>query len=122
MVQDVNGDGAADLVFRDDSTQKLQIRLGKKASSGGTDLNSLAVAANSVTGVDDPYTGTGWTTSAVPFVIGTPDANGDGIPDVWAVRSDGSVRFYAGGKTTMPGSGTTMITANDAWKKRIAVG
>ncbi len=122
MVQDVNGDGAADLVFRDDSTQKLHLRLGKKAASGGTDINSLAVAANSVTGVDDPYNGGGWSRASIPFVIGTPDANGDGIPDVWTVRSDGSVRFYAGDRTVLPGAGTTMITANDAWRKRIAVG
>lgn len=122
IAQDVSGDGVADLVFRDDSSQNLQLRLGKAAASGGTDLNSLSVAANSATGQDTAYTGSGWTSGSIPYVVGTPDANGDGVPDVWTVRSDGSVRFYAGGRTTMPGAGATMITANDAWKKRIAVG
>ncbi|WP_241826983.1 hypothetical protein [Streptomyces graminilatus] len=56
-------------------------------------------------------------------VLGTPDVNGDTVPDLWAVRADGSVRFYAGGKASVvPGSGREVLSAKSYWKNRIAVG
>jgi hypothetical protein len=38
------------------------------------------------------------------------------------VRSDGSVRFYAGGKTVLAGSGTEIVAPASHWKTRIAIG
>ncbi len=52
---DVSGDGAADMVYRTDSSGRLLLRKGIAASGGGTDLNSLASAANS-SGKADPST------------------------------------------------------------------
>ncbi|WP_169796072.1 hypothetical protein [Streptomyces hirsutus] len=51
-----------------------------------------------------------------------PDANGDSVPDVWTVRSDGPVRCYAGGRTVLSGSGTEIIAPASHWKTRIAIG
>ncbi|MFI7361454.1 hypothetical protein ACIBO4_04830 [Streptomyces sp. NPDC050149] len=58
----------------------------------------------------------------LPTVLGIPDASGDGIPDVWTVRSDGSVRFYVGARTVLPGAGAETITPRSYWKTRVAIG
>lgn len=121
-VADISGDGATDLVYRSDASGRLLFRKGIKAAGGGTDLTSLASAANSADGVDAVYGASGWGSSSIPLLIGTPDVNGDTIPDIWTVRSDGSVRFYAGGKTALSGSGTEIIGQNNHWKTRIAIG
>ncbi len=121
-VQDVSGDGVADLLYRSDTSGRLLLRKGSAASGGGVVLNSLSSAANSAGGTDNEYAASGWTKASVPHLFGTPDANGDEIPDIWAVRSDGSVRFHAGGKTALSGSGTEIITPKDYWKTRIAIG
>ena len=91
-------------------------------SGGGVDVNSLASAANSSGGADIEYGASGWSSSGVPFLYGTPDANKDGIPDIWAVRSDGSVRFHPGGRTIVNATGTEVVGANTYWPKRLAVG
>lgn len=57
--------------------------------------------------------------SAVPKILGTPDANGDGIPDIWAVDSLGMQRLYMGG-TTAVGGPTGMD--EDAWNKYLTIG
>ncbi|MEU9285841.1 DNRLRE domain-containing protein [Streptomyces sp. NPDC048275] len=122
-VQDISGDGITDLVYRTDVSSRLLLRTGIAASSGGgTDLNSLASAANSSGGLDTVYGSSGWSSTSIPLLIGTPDANGDFVPDVWTVRSDGSVRFYAGGKTVLPGGGTEIIGPASYWQTRIAIG
>ncbi|WP_328392378.1 DNRLRE domain-containing protein [Streptomyces sp. NBC_00390] len=121
-VQDVSGDGVTDLIYRTDASGRLLLRKGSAATGGGVDLNSLATAANSAGGVDTEYGASGWLSSSVPHLIGTPDVNGDAIPDIWAVKSDGSVRFYAGSKTTLTGSGTEIIAPASYWKTRIAIG
>lgn len=54
--------------------------------------------------------------------MGTPSANGDTVPDIWAVLADGSVRFHAGGKAALSGSGTEVIARADYWKTRIDIG
>ncbi|MEV6587763.1 FG-GAP repeat domain-containing protein [Streptomyces acidicola] len=120
--QDISGDGVTDLVYRSDPAAKLMLRKGISDGDGGVDLDSLASAGNSAGGDDSEYGSAGWSVGNVPLLIGTPDANGDSIPDVWAVRSDGSVRFYAGGRTTLPGSGTEIISARSYWRTRIAIG
>ncbi|MBY8845581.1 VCBS repeat-containing protein [Streptomyces sp. SP2-10] len=122
MALDVSGDKVADLVYRSNTSGRLLLRKGIAASGGGVDLSSLAAAANSAGGADIYWTGGGWTTDAIPHIMGTPDANGDGIPDVWTVRSDGTVRFYAGGRDAMTGAGTEIISTSPWWKTRIAVG
>ncbi|WP_367321208.1 DNRLRE domain-containing protein [Streptomyces sp. HUAS ZL42] len=121
-VLDVSGDGVADIVYRTDVSARLLLRKGIAASSGGTDLNSLASGANSSGGADTEYGSAGWSSTSIPLLMGTPDANGDGVPDVWTVRSDGSVRFYAGGKTVLPGSGTEIVAPASYWQKRVAIG
>ncbi|MQS38205.1 DNRLRE domain-containing protein [Streptomyces katsurahamanus] len=121
-VQDVSGDGVADLVYRTDNTHRLLLRKGIRAAGGGVDLDSLGSAAASAGGADIEYAASGWSRTSVPLLMGTPDADGDSVPDIWAVRSDGSVRFHAGGKTSLPGSGSEIIGPNGHWKTRIAIG
>ncbi|MEU5142430.1 hypothetical protein [Streptomyces sp. NPDC021139] len=121
-VQDVSGDGVTDLVYRTDVTGRLLLRKGIAASGRGVNLTSLTAAANSAGGVDTEYGASGWGSASIPHLIGTPDVNGDAIPDIWTVRSDGSVRFYAGGRTVLAGSGTQIIGASSYWKTRLAIG
>ncbi|MGQ4385513.1 DNRLRE domain-containing protein [Streptomyces sp. SAS_270] len=120
--QDITGDDVTDLVYRTDVSSRLLLRKGIAASGAGTDLNSLASAAGSSGGADTEYGASGWSSSSVPLLIGTPDANGDSVPDIWAVRSDGSVRFHAGGKAALSGSGAEIIAPASYWKTRIAIG
>jgi hypothetical protein len=54
--------------------------------------------------------------------MGTPSANGDTVPDIRAVLADGSVRFHAGSRTALSGSGTEVIARADYWKTRIGIG
>jgi hypothetical protein len=121
VTQDVSGDGVTDLVYRSDVSGKLWLRRGI-AASGGVNLNSLATAAGSSGGEDNEYGASGWSSSAMPHLMGTPSANGDTVPDIWAVLADGSVRFHAGSKTTLSGSGTKVIARADYWKTRIGIG
>ncbi|MDX3516520.1 DNRLRE domain-containing protein [Streptomyces scabiei] len=121
-VLDITGDGVTDMVYRADVHSQLMLRKGKAASGGGTDLDSLSSGADSSGGTDLEYGSAGWSVANVPLLIGTPDANGDGVPDIWTVRADGSVRFYAGGKTVLSGSGTEIIAPASYWKTRIAIG
>ncbi|MGW2552221.1 hypothetical protein [Streptomyces sp. NPDC001635] len=60
----------------------------------------------------------GWTPSTVRLLLGTPDANHDGIPDMWAVMNDGSVRMYTGGATAV-GSYTTVVS--NGWEGKLTV-
>ncbi|MDQ0750820.1 hypothetical protein QF034_005051 [Streptomyces africanus] len=122
MAQDVSGDGVTDLVYRSDVSGKLWLRKGIAASGGGVALSSLATAANSSGGEDNEYGASGWSSSGRPHLMGTPSADGDTVPDIWAVLADGSVRFYAGSKTALTGSGTEIIGRADYWKTRITIG
>ncbi|MFF1308077.1 hypothetical protein [Streptomyces sp. NPDC058307] len=72
--------------------------------------------------MDLTYGASGWYRSDKPFLYGTPDVNKDGIPDIWSVRADGSVRFHAGGKTSVTDTGSEAVATNDYWQKRIAIG
>ncbi|MET7599953.1 DNRLRE domain-containing protein [Streptomyces sp. NPDC005481] len=120
--QDISGDGVTDLVYRTDISSRLLLRKGIAASGGGVSLTSLGSAANSSGGVDTEYGASGWSRAGIPLLIGTPDVNGDNIPDVWTVHANGSVRFYAGGRTALSGSGTEIIAPASYWKTRIAIG
>lgn len=125
--QDVNKDGVADVIYRNHTEGKLFLRLGKPDPDGGVDPSSLAAAANSASpgGVDITYGTAGWQRENVRLLFGTPDANGDGIPDVWTIAKDGAVRFYAGKADSLPGGGTVII-ANTAgsigWTQKMAIG
>ncbi|MGW7244597.1 FG-GAP-like repeat-containing protein [Streptomyces sp. NPDC054804] len=118
-VGDHNNDGAVDLVFRTLSTGQLTLRYGKPQTEGGTALDSLATAGASLNGKDNTYATSGWTTANVRLLLGTPDANHDGIPDMWAVMNDGSVRLYSGGTTTI---GTYTTVVSNGWSGKLTIG
>ncbi|MEU6138799.1 hypothetical protein ABZ848_00380 [Streptomyces sp. NPDC047081] len=119
-VQDVTGDNVADLLYRTDVSGRLLLRTGKAATSGGgVDLNSLGSAAASAGGSDAEYAASGWYRSDVRLMRGTPDVNGDKIPDIWALMADGSVRFYPGGKSSMGAPTTVISTGNWTYKQAL---
>ncbi|MET9673044.1 DNRLRE domain-containing protein [Streptomyces sp. NPDC006482] len=119
-VTDISGDGVPDLLFRgEEEGRGLALRHGKPASTGGVDLNSLAAAANSKTGQDEVYGTGGWNRASMPMLMGTPDANGDAIPDIWATAYDGKLYFYPGGRTT---HGTRFIASEPGWTTNLAIG
>ncbi|MEV7865074.1 DNRLRE domain-containing protein [Streptomyces sp. NPDC088124] len=119
---DVTGDGITDLVYRSDATGRLLLRTGVKSVSGGVDLASLAAAANSGAGKDTEYAASGWSSTAIPHLMGTPDVTGDGIPDIWAVHANGSVRLHPGSRTALSGTGTDVIAPSSWWKTRQTIG
>ncbi|MBT2457333.1 FG-GAP-like repeat-containing protein [Streptomyces sp. ISL-86] len=121
QVRDVSGDGVPDVVFRDDSmaSRGLALRKGKPAPSGGVDLSSFASAAASNGGQDITYGTTGWSRSAMPFLRGTPDVTGDGIPDFWVTSTDGNLYLYAGGNAT---HGARSLIDGGGWHTIKAIG
>ncbi|GGT26523.1 hypothetical protein GCM10010222_80410 [Streptomyces tanashiensis] len=119
-VADISGDGVPDLLFRTEETGRgLLLRHGKPSPNGGVDLTSLATAANSKTGQDEVYGTGGWNKASIRKIKGTPDANGDKIPDIWAAASDGNLYFYPGGPDA---HGTRFITSNLGWLSSLAIG
>jgi hypothetical protein len=117
-IGDHDGDGAPDLVWRSEVSDRLYVRYGVKdteGTAGGSTIASLATAAASRTGKDEIYA-EGWAEGATPVthLYGTPDVTGDGVPDLWSVASDGSVKFYKGGKKSL-GSGTAVISSGSKW-------
>ncbi|MFF2101774.1 hypothetical protein [Streptomyces sp. NPDC058202] len=120
-VQDFGGDGVADVLYRTDASGRLLLRTGKAAAGGaGVDLTSLASAVASSTGVDAEYAASGWHRADARLIRGTPDVNGDKIPDIWAIQADGSARFYSGGRTVI-GTSTTVIAVGN-WTYKQALG
>lgn len=120
-IRDITGDGVPDLLFRDDSTPErgLALRRGKPGSNGGADINSLALAVNSADGKDLTYATTGWDSTTWPLVRGTPDVTGDGIPDLYLTRNDGSLHLYRGGRDTI-GNGSRVD--EDDWATARTIG
>ncbi|MEU9699761.1 DNRLRE domain-containing protein [Streptomyces sp. NPDC047981] len=119
-IADITGDGVPDLLFRGPETGRgLLLRHGKAGSGGGVDLTSLSAAVNSGTGKDEVYGTGGWAAAYVPKIMGTPDATGDGIPDLWAVLSDGSLYFYPGGRDF---HGTRLVASQGGWLSSLAIG
>ncbi|MFB7828778.1 DNRLRE domain-containing protein [Streptomyces hydrogenans] len=119
-VADISGDSVPDLLFRSPETERgLLLRHGKPAAGGGVDLNSLTTAAGSKTGQDEVYGTTGWGKTNIPKIIGTPDVNKDGIPDLWACLSDGRLYFYPGGRTT---HGTRFLSSASGWLTATTIG
>ncbi|KQX50834.1 MULTISPECIES: DNRLRE domain-containing protein [unclassified Streptomyces] len=120
MVTDIGGDGVPDLLWRsEDPARGLLLRHGKALAGGGLDLNSIALASTSATGKDEIYGSSGWGSSAIPMIIGTPDLNGDSIPDLWTAMSDGKLYFYAGTRTT---HGARVLVGASGWLSHSALG
>jgi hypothetical protein len=71
--------------------------------------------------VDEQYGASGWATSNIRLLMGTPDANGDLIPDIWTLRADGAVRFYAGTRGEMAHGGVEIVGAG-GWTSKMAIG
>jgi hypothetical protein len=99
-IADYNGDGAADLTYRT-SAGNIVLRKGILDSDGeGTVLKSLGQSVWSLDG-DDTYASGTFTYTAFPLLYGTPDATGDGIPDIWATNAAGALLLYQGGATSI---------------------
>ncbi|RKT02185.1 VCBS repeat protein [Streptomyces sp. 3211.6] len=120
-IRDVTGDGIPDLVYRDDSTpdRGLALRRGKPGTNGGADINSLALAVNSADGKDLTYGTTGWDSTTWPLLRGTPDVNGDGIPDLYLTRNDGTLHLYYGGRTAIANG---WRVEEDGWNTALTLG
>ncbi|RAK26551.1 hypothetical protein B0I29_127141, partial [Actinoplanes lutulentus] len=111
-IADVDLDGTPDLVWRHLDTGFMWLRHGKPGTvATSVNLDSLKSAAASRQGVDTQY-GSGWTT--IKTVIGTPDASGDKVPDMWAVvAATGETRFYT---TTTTYGGTQKVVLTVDWR------
>ncbi|MBT2545072.1 DNRLRE domain-containing protein [Streptomyces sp. ISL-44] len=120
-VRDVSGDKVPDLLFRDNAnaSRGILLRKGKPGANGGVDLASLAASANAVGGVDYTYATTGWGRTTIPMLLGTPDATGDGIPDIWAVDTLGNQWLYQGGTAAL---GAASGRDEDGWNTFLAIG
>lgn len=120
-VRDVSGDKVPDLIFRDNTNANrgLALRKGKPGVNGGVDLTSLESKANAEGGEDYTYATTGWGRAAYPKILGTPDANGDGIPDIWAVGNNENQWIFQGGTSTV---GAPMGRDEDGWNTFLTIG
>ncbi|WP_159042592.1 MULTISPECIES: DNRLRE domain-containing protein [unclassified Streptomyces] len=120
-VRDVTGDKVPDLLFRDNAnaSRGLLLRKGKPGANGGVDLQSIAASIDSDGGQDYTYATTGWGRSAFPKILGTADATGDGIPDIWAVDTAGKQWLYQGRAGAIgPASGVD----EDSWNTFLTIG
>ncbi|GLF93440.1 DNRLRE domain-containing protein [Streptomyces yaizuensis] len=123
-VQDITGDKVADLVYRSGDSGRLLLRTGKKDPAGsGVELKSLSAAIYSAKGEDTYYSGLGWGTDSIRIVYGAPDLNGDDIPDIWTLRTDGAVRVYMGARDVLTGTGTEVVgNSSGGWKHKLTIG
>ncbi|MGJ0152204.1 DNRLRE domain-containing protein [Streptomyces sp. CH8.1] len=120
-VRDVTGDKVPDLLFRDNANANrgILLRKGKPGANGGVDLQSIAASIDSDGGQDYTYATTGWGRTAFPKILGTADATGDGIPDIWAVDAAGKQWLYQGRAGAIgPASGVD----EDAWNTFLTIG
>ncbi|MFJ3961390.1 DNRLRE domain-containing protein [Streptomyces sp. NPDC090036] len=120
-VRDVSGDMIPDLIFRDnaDANRGLALRKGKAGVNGGADLTSLASQTASNGGLDITYATTGWGRTTFPKILGTADATGDGIPDIWAVDTLGKQWLYQGRTGAI---GFASGVDEDEWHKFLTIG
>ncbi|KPI12341.1 hypothetical protein OV450_2959 [Actinobacteria bacterium OV450] len=121
-VRDIDGDKIPDLLFRDNSNadRTLALRLGKAGTNGGADITSLQAAANSKEGSDITYATKGWGRAAVPQILGTPDTNGDGIPDFWAVNATDGFEYLVKGDRRK--AGDVSGRDEDPWSTFLTIG
>ncbi|MER6319106.1 hypothetical protein ABT237_35940 [Streptomyces sp. NPDC001581] len=107
------------MLFRDDAANRVALRKGKPGANGGVELNSLATQAASNGGLDSSYATTGWNRATIPKILGTADATGDGIPDIWAVDTLGNQWLYRGGTTAV---GYASGRDEDGWNTFLTIG
>ncbi|WP_328923251.1 FG-GAP-like repeat-containing protein [Streptomyces sp. NBC_00190] len=121
-VRDISGDGVPDLLYRNDAdpNRGLLLRRGKPGANGGADMTSLSSAANSADGKDNTYATTYWSRAELPLVLGTPDANGDGVPDIWVTSVNGNQYLFPGATDHMPGTATGID--EDGWNTFLTIG
>jgi hypothetical protein len=81
---DFNGDGVTDLLARD-ATGNLWLYPGDGLGDGSFGDTSTRVLV-----------GTGFTTAKYPLVTSIGDANGDGVPDLYATTASGGLVFIPG--------------------------
>ncbi|MCN0179071.1 DNRLRE domain-containing protein [Salinispora arenicola] len=112
-VADIDLDSTPDLLWRNLDNGNMYIRHGKPgAVTGSVDLDSIKLAANSREG--DVSYGVSWTETNVNAVIGIPDVNGNGVPDLWArFGQDGMMRIYH--PSTINTHGPVKIVLGDDW-------
>ncbi len=117
---DMNKDGTPDLLWRNLDNGTMYLRRGKPGpGTNSVDLNSIALAANSVAG--DESFGTNWTDTNVKYAIGIPDINNDQIPDIWALfPSDGHMAIYNPSTTNTNLPVKTVI--GSGWNDKLAFG
>ncbi|MGK5731849.1 DNRLRE domain-containing protein [Streptomyces sp. URMC 124] len=103
---DLSGDGLPDLVTRDNATGQLVAHHGAPGEDGGIDPASL------VSGTTTVYGARAWNSTNRPLLAMPGDANGDGVPDLWATTAEGTgtLLFYPtengrDGKPVTVGSG-----------------
>ncbi|MFD9258158.1 DNRLRE domain-containing protein [Streptomyces sp. NPDC059538] len=120
-VRDISGDKVPDLLYRDNlnPNRGLVLRKGKPGANGGVDLVSLKDGASAAGGQDYAYAGTGWGRADYPKVLGTPDANGDGIPDIWAVGNNENQWLFQGGTSSLGGA---VGRDEDGWNTFLTIG
>ncbi|WP_412076001.1 hypothetical protein ACLF6K_09355 [Streptomyces xanthophaeus] len=106
------------MLFRENSG--LLLRKGKPGANGGATFASLAASANAEGGKDYSYAPVYWSRAELPMVLGTPDTNGDGVPDVWTVGPHGIQYLFPGAPTTMPG--TPSGSDDDGWTDFLTIG
>lgn len=109
-VADVDLDNTPDLLWRNPSTGIMYLRHGKPGPvAGSVNLDSLKTAAASRSG--DVTYGTSWTEANVSRVFGTPDVNGDRIPDLWVQSSTtGQISVYHPSTTNTNGPVKVVIS------------
>ncbi|MEV1062945.1 DNRLRE domain-containing protein [Streptomyces sp. NPDC050263] len=115
-IADYNGDGAADMTYRTGAGH-LILRKGIR-DGAGTVLTSLGTSGASLDGGDDMYVTGTMTRAAFPLLYGSPDATGDGIPDIVATNAAGSLLLYKGGATSL-GAATTLRSSGYSTAKQI---
>ncbi|MCX4632670.1 FG-GAP-like repeat-containing protein [Streptomyces sp. NBC_01443] len=120
-VRDISGDNIPDLLYRNDANASLGLvlRKGKAGTNGGVDITSLQAAANAEGGQDYTYGTTSWSRAERPMILGTPDTNGDGVPDVWATGTDANQLLFLGSRTAIGGASGR---DEDGWNTFLTIG
>ncbi|MER6777912.1 MULTISPECIES: FG-GAP-like repeat-containing protein [unclassified Streptomyces] len=96
---DLNGDGLADLWLRDNTSGGVFRSYGKNGPDGKLDPTTWGSAASRV------QVGSGVTAAAFPTVGSSGDISGDGIPDLWARKTDNTMVGWPGVKTGADSTG-----------------
>ncbi|MFI5620513.1 DNRLRE domain-containing protein [Streptomyces sp. NPDC051567] len=124
-VRDVSGDTIPDLLFRDNANPNrgLALRAGRTGADGRLDLASIGFSSNEAGKRDLAYATTGWERATVPLLRGTPDVNNDGIPDLYFIRTDGTLHlFYGGNNGGAPVLGNGWRVDEEGWNAFPAIG